>query len=50
MFWFERLGGGDYRVTGETVLGPLFDGVIRSSGAQDALPDLYLERIPLGLK
>ena len=49
VFWLERLEDGGYRVTGETVLGALFEGVIRSSGAEDALPDLYLERIPLRL-
>ena len=50
VLWFEALDGGGYRVTGETVLGPLFEGCGAVSGAQDALPDLYLERIPLRLK
>ena len=35
VFWLERLEDGGYRVTGETVLGALFEGVIRSSGAQE---------------
>jgi hypothetical protein len=43
--WFEPKPDG-YELTAETRLGPLFN----SHGAQDALPDSYLEQITLRVK
>ena len=43
-FWFEPLDDGGYQLTGETRLGPLFEGCREIRGAEDSLPELYIRQ------